>query len=68
VNFGSKTIYFDPVNGKSRLSRTKTGVIEVISLRNDIEDIPLVIEEFSKHADHLIKIMKEHNVTNNSDY
>jgi len=66
VHFGSKTIYFDPVNGKSRLSRTKAGVIEVISLRNDIKDIPLVIEEFSKHADHLIKIMKEHNLTNYS--
>ncbi|MBF0648749.1 hypothetical protein IR083_07945 [Dysgonomonas sp. GY75] len=67
INFGIKTIYFDPVNGKSRLSRTKSGVIEVIASRNDIEDIPLVIEEFSRHADHLIAIMNKHNITYDPD-
>ncbi|NDV80291.1 hypothetical protein [Dysgonomonas sp. 511] len=68
INFGIKKIYFDPINGKSRLSRTKAGVIEVISSRNDIEDIEYVIEEFDKHADNLIEIMKEHNIDFNPDY
>ncbi len=62
VNFGIKTIYFDPVNGKSRLSRTKAGVIEVISSRNDIEDVESIIEDFSRQADGLIEIMKSHRI------
>ena len=38
VSFGNKTIYLDPKDGKSAMSRTLDGVLPVLKERKDIED------------------------------
>lgn len=50
VSFGNKTIYFDPLNGKSPTSRTLKGVLRVIDERHEIENKDMVIQEFKKQA------------------
>ncbi len=59
ISFGNKTIYFDPKDGKSPSSRTLDGVIELLNSRTDIENLPQVIEEFSKEAAAIINTMKK---------
>lgn len=66
ISFGSKIIYFDPVNGKSPLSRTKEGVIEVLESRADMKDAPAVITEFAKQADYLLEVMKNDRINTNT--
>jgi hypothetical protein len=38
VSFGNKTIYLDPKDGKSAMSRTLDGVLPVLKERKDIEN------------------------------
>lgn len=58
ISFGNKTIYFDPKDGKSPSSRTIVGVIRALTIRNDIEDVENVIQEFGVQAKELIHRMK----------
>lgn len=63
INFGGKknykTIYFDPLNGKTSSSRTKKGVLEILHKRNDIADQEGVISDFVGRADELVRQMRE---------
>lgn len=61
MNFisGGKTVYFDPVNGKTSSSRTKKGVLEILNKRNDIANQDEVISDFLDRADELISQMRE---------
>lgn len=59
VRFGGKTVYFDPVNGKTYSSRTKKGVLEILNKRNDIANQDEVISDFLDRADELISQMRE---------
>jgi hypothetical protein len=58
VNFGNKTILFDPIEGKRDSVRTLAGVIEVLEKRVDIENLQQVIEDFTEHTEALIKQYK----------
>lgn len=53
-----KTIYFDPLNGKTSSSRTKQGVLEILNKRNDIANQEGVISDFIDRADELIRQMQ----------
>lgn len=57
-NFGLKTIFFDPKDGKSASSRTLTGVINLIRQREDIENPDAVIESLSRQATQLVRRME----------
>ena len=59
VHFGGKTVYFDPLQGKTSSSRTKEGVLAALNKRNDIADQNIVISDFIDRADELIHQMKE---------
>ena len=59
ITFGNKTIYFDPKNGKSPLSKTITGVLTVLRERKDVDNLESVIENFKTQALSLIKQMEE---------
>jgi hypothetical protein len=59
ISFGNKTVYFDPKNGKTDSSKTIAGVVEVLSVRKDIEDLEKVVEEFRKLAANLIQQMEK---------
>lgn len=59
VRFGGKTIYFDPLKGKTSSSRTKEGVLEILNKRNDIANQNGVISDFLDRADELICQMKQ---------
>ena len=63
INFGGnkryKTIYFDPLNGKTFSSRTKEGVLEILNKRNDIANLDGVISDFLDRADELLRQMEE---------
>ncbi len=50
ITFGHKTIYFDPIGGKSPSSTTADGVVRVIAEREDILDKEDVIERFREEA------------------
>lgn len=54
-----KTIYFDPLHGKTSSSRTKEGVLEILHKRNDIAGQEGVISDFIDRADELIRQMRE---------
>lgn len=58
ILFGNKTIYFDPVNGRSPSSQTVQGVINVLRNRQDIENPEQVISEFRSKSGELFQIMK----------
>ena len=62
ILFGNKTIYFDPMNGRSPSSRTIQGVVGVLKCRQDIEDIDNVLLEFRAKSQQLVKIMTSHGV------
>ena len=55
VSFGNKTIYLDPKDGKSAMSRTLDGVLPVLRERKDIENHEGVIADFIKQAQELIR-------------
>lgn len=54
-----KTIYFDPLHGKTPSSRTRKGVLEVLHKRNDIANLNGVISDFLDRASELIRQMEE---------
>lgn len=58
ITFGNKTIYFDPVNGKSSSSKTIEGVIGILQERQDVANLDLVIKEFRLQADELLARMQ----------
>jgi len=58
VSFGNKTIYFDPVDGKSPSSKTIDGVLVVLNERKDIRDKEVVINDFRSQASDLLKRME----------
>ena len=55
VSFGNKTIYLDPKDGKSAMSRTLDGVPQILRERKDIENHEEVIADFIKQAQELIR-------------
>ena len=57
ITFGHKTIYFDPVDGRSPSSTTADGVVRVIAEREDILDKEEVIERFRKEAGMLMALI-----------
>lgn len=57
ISFGNKTVYFDPVHGKSYTSKTLSGVIALLRKRTDIEDLDRVIERFKAEAEKLKHLM-----------
>jgi hypothetical protein len=59
ITFGNKTVYFDPIAGRSPSSRTAQGVLELLDNRCDIEDKETVIENFKKQVSDLIQCMEK---------
>lgn len=59
INFGNKTIYFDPLKGKTHSSRTVAGVVALLRQRIDIEDQEEVIERFKIEAQKLLQKMAD---------
>jgi hypothetical protein len=59
ITFGNKTIYFDPLHGKSPSSKTIEGVLRVLTERKDIENKEDVIENFTKQACILVQQMEK---------
>lgn len=57
VNFGNKTIFFDPKDGKSHSSKTLEGAVKVLNVRDDIQDKEVVVELFIKQSLQLLAIM-----------
>lgn len=55
VTFGNKTIYLDPKDGKSAMSRTIDGVLSILNERKDIKDHEDVIADFIKQAQEMIR-------------
>ena len=58
IKFGNKTIYFDPIEGKTSSSRTVSGVIDVLNERHDIDNRQTVIADFKKRAQELLRRME----------
>ena len=54
VTFGNKTIYLDPKDGKSAMSRTLDGVLPVLKERKDIENHEEVLSDFIKQTQAMI--------------
>lgn len=59
VRFGLKSIYFDPINGKTASSRTIEGVLDILNTRHDIANQDGVISDFVDRATELLEQMKE---------
>lgn len=57
VKFGNKTIFFDPLYGRSPSSRTVRGVVKLLRSRDDIEYPELVIEDFTQQATDMVERM-----------
>jgi len=57
LTFGNKTIYFDPLHGKSHSSRTLEGALQILASRVDIEDLDSVIARFKILGQELIEQM-----------
>ncbi len=55
VSFSNKTIYLDPKDGKSAMSRALDGVLPVLRERKDIENHEEVVANFIKQARELIR-------------
>ncbi len=54
VTFGNKVIYLDPKDGKSAMSRTLEGVLQILGDRKDIRDLDRVIADFIRQAKEMI--------------
>lgn len=50
ITFGHKTVYFDPICGRSASSTTVAGVLAVIAGREEILDKEAVMERFRSEA------------------
>ncbi len=59
VSFGNKTIYLDPKDGKSAMSRTLDGVLQILRERKDIENHEEMIADFIKQAQELIRLFEQ---------
>ncbi len=55
VTFGNKVIYLDPKDGKSAMSRTLDGVLQILRERKDIKDLDVVIDDFIRQAKEMIR-------------
>ena len=58
VTFGNKKIFFDPKDGKSVMSRTIDGVLEILKGRNDIKYKEGVITDYLNQARALVRRME----------
>lgn len=59
VNFGNKTVYFDPLQGKTYSSRTVAGVVSLLERRIDIENLEGVINGFKAATAKLLQRMAD---------
>jgi len=59
VNFGNKTVYFDPLRGNSYSSKTVSGVVSLLQRRTDIENLESVINSFKSAAARLLRRMAD---------
>lgn len=59
VNFGNKTVYFDPWSGNSYSSKTVSGVVSLLQRRTDIENLEGVINSFKSAAARLLRRMAD---------
>lgn len=59
VNFGNKTVFFDPLRGNTPSSRTVSGVISILQRRTDIENLDGVISGFKAAAARLLRRMTD---------
>ena len=59
VNFGNKTVYFDPLGGNSYSSKTVSGVVSLLQRRTDIENLEGVINSFKSAAARLLRRMAD---------
>jgi hypothetical protein len=59
INFGNKTIYFDPKDGKTHSSKTVEGVLEILAARKDMADLDSVVDDFRKQAGVLLQQMEK---------
>lgn len=50
AKFGNKTIFFDPLDGKSDSSRTLQGALKALEARDDIANKELVITDFKERG------------------
>ena len=55
MSFSNKTIYLDPKDGKSAMSQTLDGVLQILKERKDIENHEEVIADFIKQAQEMIR-------------
>lgn len=58
VQFGNKTVFFDPKDGKTASSRTLAGVVKLLNERDDIENPATVIEDLTRQATLLVRRMR----------
>lgn len=63
VTFGNKTIFFDPKEGKSAMSRTLEGVLSVLKGRRDIKNPESVITDFIARAEEMIRRFEQDGYT-----
>lgn len=63
INFGNKTIYFDPLHGKTYSSRTVAGVVSLLERRIDIENLEEVIDSFRTETEKLLQRMVDDGVS-----
>lgn len=58
VEFGNKTIVFDPYEGKKDTICTLKGCLSILEKRVDIKDITQVVADFEESARKLLQFMK----------
>ena len=58
VTFGNKTLFFDPKDGRSTMSRTIGGVLSILRQRKDIENRDGVIADYLRQAHALVRRME----------
>ena len=58
VTFDNKKIFFDPKDGKSAMSRTIDGVLEILKGRKDIRHQESVINDYLNQAQALVRRME----------
>ena len=58
VTFGNKKIFFDPKDGKSAMSRTIDGVLEILKGCKDIRHQENVINDYLNQAQALVRRME----------
>ncbi|WP_288612676.1 hypothetical protein [uncultured Bacteroides sp.] len=63
INFGNKTVYFDPLRGRTSSSRTIAGVIALLQRRIDIENLEGIVSGFKAAAADLLQRMSDDGVS-----